>query len=39
MLNNKLVRPSTVILSRKAKNAPIKSAREDDDNNAGHNQS
>jgi molecular chaperone GrpE len=39
MRNNKLVRPSTVILSRKAKNAPIKSAREDDDNNAGHNQS
>lgn len=39
MLNNKLVRPSTVILSRKAKNSPIKSAREDDDNNAGHNQS
>lgn len=35
MLNNKLVRPSTVILSRKAKNAPIKSAHEDDDNNAG----
>jgi len=32
MLNNKLVRPSTVILSRKAKNAPIKSAHEDDDN-------
>jgi molecular chaperone GrpE len=39
MLNNKLVRPSTVILSRKAKNAPLKSAHEDDDNNAGHNQS
>ena len=39
MLNNKLVRPSTVILSRKAKNASIKSAHEDDDNNAGHNQS
>ena len=39
MLNNKLVRPSTVILSRKAKNASIKSAYEDDDNNAGNNQS
>ena len=39
MLNNKLVRPSTVILSRKPKNSPIKSAREDDDNDAEHNQS
>lgn len=39
MLNNKLVRPSTVILSRKPKNSPIKSAHEDDDNDAEHNQS
>ncbi len=39
MLNNKLVRPSTVILSRKAKNASNKSAHEDDDSNAEDNHS
>lgn len=39
MISNKLVRPSTVILSRKAKNAPIKSAHEDDDDNEEHNHS
>jgi molecular chaperone GrpE len=39
MLNNKLVRPSTVILSRKAKNAHIKSDHEEGDNNAEHNPS
>lgn len=39
MLNNKLLRPSTVILSRKAKNATIKSDHEDDDSNAEQNHS
>jgi molecular chaperone GrpE len=37
MLNNKLVRPSTVILSKKAKNASIESGHEDDDNKEEHN--